>query len=292
MIEPGEFLRSVIDPALSGLSGIMGRDMASDEARVLLLAIAMQESGLDHRRQINPQGKPIASLARGWWQFERGGGVAGVLAHKSSAEPAKQVCEALQIEPADAATVHEALAWHDHLAVCFARLLLWTDHRPLPDIGDETGAWDCYLRNWRPGKPHRERWSGIYEQAAAVVLVGETHEVTMVDNAAVRKAARDVWTNPERGVLKVAGDKPIEVTLPKMARSWQTGEFWLVALAMVADAAIQFAPIIDPALDQIEQSSWLASNTVAAALFAAARLAYKGWRTREAVKVASAEVAR
>jgi hypothetical protein len=289
MIEPGEFLRSVIDPALSGLSGIMARDMASDEARVLLLAIAMQESGLDHRRQINPQGKPIASLARGWWQFEKMGGVVGVLTHRSTDEIAARVCAELQIEPVDNITVHEALAWHDHLAACFARLLLWTDHRPLPDLGDEDGAWDMYIANWRPGKPHRDRWSGIYPQALETVRYGDGPSPGVVKES----LTADVAPQAERGVLKVTGGTtPIEVTLPKMARSWQTGEFWLVALAMVADAAIQFAPIIDPALDQIEQSSWLASNTVAAAIFAAARLAYKGWRTREAVKVASAEVAR
>ncbi len=42
-----------------------------------------------------------------------------------------------------------------HETGVFARLLLWTDAKPLPAIGDEQGAWDYYLRNWRPGKPTR-----------------------------------------------------------------------------------------------------------------------------------------
>jgi hypothetical protein len=285
MIEPGEFLRSVIDPALSGLSGIMARDMASDEARVLLLAIAMQESGLEHRRQVGPNGAPLPTLARGWWQFEKGGGVAGVLAHKSSAEAAKQVCELLEIEPLGAQTVHEALAWHDHLAACFARLLLFTDTQPLPEIGDEEAAWDYYMRNWRPGKPHRDRWSGIYPQALDAVASADA--ITLPVAAAPTDPPK-----AERGVLKVAGDKPVEVILPQMARGIRTSEFWLVVFGAIADLALQLAPLIEPQLDRLADNAIPGSITIGTAFFGAVRTLYKGWRMSAAVKVASAEVAR
>lgn len=142
---------------------ILPERMASPEATVLLLAIGLQESGLVHQRQI---GGP----ATGLWQFERGGGVRGVLTHPSVYMHARLVCEArgiptLPLNPLVDA-VHEALAGEDDvLDAAFARLLLWTDPRPLPALGDEIGAWDYYVRNWRPGKPHISRWPSCYNRA-------------------------------------------------------------------------------------------------------------------------------
>ena len=46
-----------------------------------------------------------------------------------------------------------ALEHDDVLAAAFGRLLLWTDPRAPPAVGDESGAWALYLRCWRPGKP-------------------------------------------------------------------------------------------------------------------------------------------
>jgi len=128
-------------------------------ADVLMLAIAGQESAWQHRAQI---GGP----ARGFWQFERGGGVVGVLSHRASAEKARSLCTALRIE-ADAATVYDALRWNDVLALGFARLLLWTDPRPMPT--DASNGWDCYLRNWRPGKPHGATWQSRWDAATSIV---------------------------------------------------------------------------------------------------------------------------
>ena len=70
-----EFRDAVIVPACDWLSTESGRDMGTESARVLMLAIAVQESGLIHRRQLGSGGRPLKSLARGWWQFEKGGGV-------------------------------------------------------------------------------------------------------------------------------------------------------------------------------------------------------------------------
>ena len=68
-----DFLNTIINPTLAA----MGPRMASDEARVMLLAIAHQESALTDRRQVGRDGHWLDKLARGWWQFESGGGVAG-----------------------------------------------------------------------------------------------------------------------------------------------------------------------------------------------------------------------
>jgi hypothetical protein len=65
--------------------------------------------------------------------------------------------------------VYAALVEDDVLAAGFARLGLWADPQPLPAIGDVHGGWDCYLRNWRPGRPRPEHWGDNYDAACAAV---------------------------------------------------------------------------------------------------------------------------
>lgn len=146
-------LRDIICPAAALLPS-----MDSPKARMMLLAIGLQESRFEHRRQIG--GGP----GRGFWQFEKGGGVRGVLQHKASAYDAAKICHARGVG-SSTKEVYERLENDDILACCFARLLLLTDPRSLPMIGDVDGAWDYYERNWRPGKPHPETWPELYEQA-------------------------------------------------------------------------------------------------------------------------------
>lgn len=131
--------------------------MNSRKARVLMYAIALQESRFTHRRQI---GGP----ARGFWQFERGGGVRGVLSHPASSKHAGKVCAARNVKPTPI-DVYPELEHDDVLAAAFARLLLFTDPSALPEIGDVQGSWDYYIRNWRPGRPHPKTWAPLYAQA-------------------------------------------------------------------------------------------------------------------------------
>jgi hypothetical protein len=148
-----EIRERAIAPALA----LLPARMRSDEAEVMLLAIGLQESGLIHRHQI---GGP----AHGLLQFERGGGVRGVMNHPASKDHAARVCAERGVEPTVVAAF-DAIEFDDVLAMAFARLLLWTDPKALPALGDEQGAWDLYLRVWRPGKPHRHTWAALYEQA-------------------------------------------------------------------------------------------------------------------------------
>src|SRR5690606_35921330 len=122
----------------------------------------LQESRLTHRRQI---GGP----ARGLWQFERNGGVRGVLEHPASRGYAVSVCKMRGVEPLPAA-VYAALEHDDVLAAAFARLLLWTDPQALAEVGEIGAAWDYYLRAWRPGKPWRHTWDALYGRAMDAVL--------------------------------------------------------------------------------------------------------------------------
>jgi hypothetical protein len=139
----------------------------SDEARVLLLAIGLQESGLIDRVQKVTGGG--AGPARGLLQFERGGGVRGVLSHPASRDLALQACVARRLPATSTSVVWDELATDDVLAFAFGRLLLLTDPKPLPALGDEEGAWAYYLRCWRPGKPHPDRWPANYRAALAAV---------------------------------------------------------------------------------------------------------------------------
>ncbi len=141
----------ILDQAFKLLPG-----MDSPKARMMLLAIGLQEGRFIHRRQI--QGP-----ARGFWMFEQGGGVKGVLTHKTSAYDAVKICHARGVGSTPK-EVYDRLENDDVLSACFARLLLLTDPRPLPMIGDLEGSWQYYERNWRPGKPHRASWDGLYAQ--------------------------------------------------------------------------------------------------------------------------------
>jgi len=148
---------AAILPALALLPPAMN----TPQARILMLAIGLQESRFQHRRQI---GGP----ARGFWQFERNGGVRGVLTHPASREDALRICAARDAAPVSA-TVHATLETDDILAAAFARLLLWTDPLRLPAAGDADGAWALYLRTWRPGKPHPQTWPALYAQALSAM---------------------------------------------------------------------------------------------------------------------------
>lgn len=130
--------------------------MDSREARAMLLACALQESGFRHRRQV---GGP----ARGWWQFEPIG-VRGVLEHPASRTTAERVCELLRYPP-DPGALYEAIEHNDALACAFARLLLWRLPQRLPTRGESDYAWSQYIDCWRPGRPHRERWDDNYRAA-------------------------------------------------------------------------------------------------------------------------------
>lgn len=156
---PAEFRTELLRPWLLALAPVIciSHSVAAEN---LLLAIAVQESNVEYRYQVTT-GNGYAGPARGWWQFESMG-VRGVLEHPATAKRARKVCERLHVV-ADPIPVWRGIEGHDGLAVAFARLLLWSDSAPLPT--DEDGAWDYYLRNWRPGRPHRARWVRSWQSA-------------------------------------------------------------------------------------------------------------------------------
>ena len=122
--------------------------MGTRPARVLLHAINLQENPTRLEQQVK-------GPARGDYQFERGGGVKGVMTHAASKRLAEEVCRARGVA-FNAESIYQAIGRDPVLAAALARLLLWTDPKPLPAAGDEQGAWELYLRVWRPGAYARQ----------------------------------------------------------------------------------------------------------------------------------------
>lgn len=156
-MQDNPLVKYFIDPGLS----LLPSKMDTPEARAMLLAIGFQESAFKYRLQI---GGP----ARGFWQFEKGGGVAGVLNHPSTKSTILAICEELRIESTPE-SCYQAIAYNDALACAFARLLLWTVPAPLPAITEPIVAWNYYLTAWRPGKPHQDTWGSLHARAVEIV---------------------------------------------------------------------------------------------------------------------------
>jgi hypothetical protein len=164
-VTPEAFLDRIIDDGLDFLLA-QGGPGVTDAARRFLLTIALQESGpsLSARYQNSPATTP--GPARGWWQFEQGGGVAGVLNHQASRALALKACSALDVIGAPAA-VWRTIEGNDLLACTFARLLVLTDPHVMPNTPHD--GWDCYMLLWRPGKPHRESWDAHWQTAQTTI---------------------------------------------------------------------------------------------------------------------------
>ncbi len=147
-------------PIYKATAALLPEKLDTPEAKAMLMAIAMQESRWDERRQI---GGP----ARSFWQFEFGG-IKGVLNHPASKPLIRSVLERLDYDFAPD-TSYTAIEHNDVLAFAYARCLLWTLPNPLPKRGDVEEGWTQYTEAWRPGKPHHGTWDAFYEQAWGMV---------------------------------------------------------------------------------------------------------------------------
>lgn len=162
-------LQEITDTAITPAMHLLPPAMDTMQARVMLLAIGLQESRFEYRRQLGN------GPARGCWQFELGteqsrGGVWGVFLHPASGNLLRNIAKQRGLPLPAPPAIYRAIEHDDVLAAATARLLLWTDSQPLPSLGDINGAWELYAKRcWRPGKPHRETWDAFYEQALAFV---------------------------------------------------------------------------------------------------------------------------
>lgn len=157
--------RAILE-AINEAFSMLPSKMDTAQARVLVYAIGLQESGFEFRRQVVMSGGRLQPVgpAKGFWQFERRGGCHGVVSHFASRYWMADVCRERGCLFTSAA-LWDAIEHDDVLAAAAARLLLFTDQSRLPDVGDQAGAWRTYERVWRPGQPHPSAWARNYAQA-------------------------------------------------------------------------------------------------------------------------------
>lgn len=159
-MSPRDLDRLVLIPVLDYLQ----EPFHTIQARVLLLAIAIQETQLVTRDQGNPD---VPGPARGFWQFEKVA-VQDFLqhGHKTMQRAALALWQPQTVE-----SVWYALGTGaDHLAAVLARDRLWRHvAAPLPALGDADGAYAQYVEAWAPGKPSPSRWTLSYTAALRTV---------------------------------------------------------------------------------------------------------------------------
>jgi hypothetical protein len=181
-----DFLTTLSSSLIPQARAILPTTPWTPQACVLLGAIGLQESG----------GRDIAQEAggpgQGYWQEEAG--IAAVLRNPTSAELARQcvaasgilrgasqIPEVFQVETAASVVGHggypstslppiivvmrQKFLNFQTLQLCLARLMLWDNPNPLPDLGDCNGAWNYYDATWRPGSPRPESWASNYGAA-------------------------------------------------------------------------------------------------------------------------------
>ncbi len=129
---------------------LLPEKMSGCRSMTMIIAIGLQESGFLVRLRYGN------GPARGFWQFERDGGVKGVMEHPATSSYTAAICLQRGV-PFERPKVWAALETDDVLAVVFARLLLWSDPMPLLAVTEPSAAWSLYARTWRPSKPHPDK---------------------------------------------------------------------------------------------------------------------------------------
>lgn len=153
-----DVLAQVIVPAFAHLPD----QPNTPESRLIVLATGGQETQYRTRQQDG--GEP----ARGLFQMQYNC-VLDVMHNPASGNAVWNLCGSLGVTYGSHA-MFDALLTNDEFAACMCRLAFWCDPRPLPEVGDVLGAWNCYERVQRPGKPSYTRWKQTaYPQALAAI---------------------------------------------------------------------------------------------------------------------------
>lgn len=135
--------------------------MTTLDAHALLLAIGLQESGFQTRRQAGN------GPARGFWQFEISA-VTDVIAASSTHQAMSDALDSLRYpRQMPLRDVLAALEHHDVLAACAARCLLARSLLSLPGPEEADQGWAVYQACWRPGQPKPDTWASHFDVAWA-----------------------------------------------------------------------------------------------------------------------------
>src|SRR5262245_32238949 len=163
-MKPEHFYDLIVEPSLHMIERLVKIEY-TDEALVMCMTIPGQESAWNARLQ---GGGP----ARGYSQFEEGGGVHGVLTHPASSGLIRTICDANDIDKVNDDKIYEQKAWSAFLNMSMTRLLLYTGPRPLPAVGDVQGSYFYYDSIWRPGSKRPDDWPGNYDIAMTCLRGG------------------------------------------------------------------------------------------------------------------------
>jgi hypothetical protein len=157
-------LHDVVLRAIGPALDLLPPGMDTPKARVMLLAIGLQESRFQYRRQ-------VSGPAKGFWQFEGGrySATTEVFQNTKVSAFCERLCIARKVSHSVPA-IHAAIENDDVLAAGMARLRLWCAPGALPSVDDPNGAWGYYLNTWLPGKPHRETWDKFHAAARDEVV--------------------------------------------------------------------------------------------------------------------------
>lgn len=128
------------------LKNLLAINLQEDPKRYGYQVVRRTEYTLEQNYIDNP--KWAKGPARGVYQFEQKGGVRGVMRHRATHSYAEDLAEELGVLY-DEKAIWLALEKNLVLASGFARLLLWTDPKPLSDKPEL--AFETYKRVWRPG---------------------------------------------------------------------------------------------------------------------------------------------
>lgn len=134
--------------------------LTSDEARAMLVAIALQESDLVSRQQI---GGPALSYLM--WEPGPKSGLPGVLRHHATGSMAARLVSELDYSALEPEELRQTCVTDGVLSAGLGRLLLFTLPYPLPPRHDVEAAYRQYIDAWRPGKRTPGRWAERYRRA-------------------------------------------------------------------------------------------------------------------------------
>jgi hypothetical protein len=169
-----DWAKDLLEPNLFALEPLIEVPVTLRALR-FMTTIAGQESAWKHRHQV---GGP----AHGNFQFEKHGGCKEIMLNKRTRPRIQKVFEHVG-EEFELNNAFALIETHDLIMVAFARLLVWQDPAPLPIMSVQ--AWNYYIRNWRPGKPHPKSWRGLWDIAGSIYPDDRTGPV-MADRRVVK----------------------------------------------------------------------------------------------------------
>lgn len=130
-----------------------------------MLAIAFQESGLLHRRQVSQDGTE-SGPAVSFWQCEVNGVPHYLLLHAKVGPMLRKACADFNVAANDQ-DIWNAIRYQDVLAGIVARLGFFVLPAQLADNVDD--GWLQYIDAWQPGKPIKSTWATNWAAADKIV---------------------------------------------------------------------------------------------------------------------------